>query len=99
MSASRLLRTFVVLAAVALVGWTAATPIAKAQAPALANITDAAEKARISALIEAAKKEGQLSWIGVQIEPGHANAILAEFKRYYGLDDLKAEYTYAATGE
>jgi iron(III) transport system substrate-binding protein len=86
------------LAAFALAGWLAAAPIANAQAPALADIKDPAEKARVSALIDAAKKEGQLSWIGVQIEPGHADAILTAFKKYYGLDDLKGEYTYAGTG-
>ena len=75
---------------------------AKAQAqepPALAAIKDPAEKARVQKLIDGAKKEGALSWIGVQIEPGHAGPILEEFKRYYGLGDLKGEYTYAGTGE
>jgi iron(III) transport system substrate-binding protein len=67
--------------------------------PALAAIKDPAEKARVQKLIEEARKEGGLSWIGVQIEPGHANPILAEFKKYYGLDDFKGEYTYAGTGE
>lgn len=69
------------------------------EAPALAAIKDAAQKARVQSLIEAARKEGGLSWIGVQIEPGHANPIIAEFKKYYGLDDLSGEYTYAGTGE
>jgi iron(III) transport system substrate-binding protein len=79
--------------------WMAAAGIALAQQPpALAAITDPAEKARVQALIDGAKKENALSWIGVQIEPGHAAPIIAEFKRYYGLDDLKGEYTYAATG-
>jgi iron(III) transport system substrate-binding protein len=86
-------------AAFALAGWLAAAPLAQAQeAPALAAIKDPAEKARVSALIEAAKKEGALSWIGVQIEPGHADPIITEFKRYYGLNDIKGEYTYGATG-
>jgi iron(III) transport system substrate-binding protein len=82
--------------------WAAAcitVPVASAQEPpALAAITDSKEKARVQALIDGAKKEGALSWIGVQIEPGHADPILAEFKRYYGLNDLKGEYTYGATG-
>lgn len=69
------------------------------QAPALAAITDVAERARVEKLIEGARKEGALSWIGVQIEPGHAEPILAEFKRYYGLNDLRGEYTYSGTGE
>ena len=96
---TRIARAWIMAAALAVAGCMLAAPMAQAQeAPALAAIKDAKEKARVSALIEAAKKEGQLSWIGVQIEPGHANAILTEFKRYYGLNDLKAEYTYAGTG-
>jgi iron(III) transport system substrate-binding protein len=69
------------------------------QAPALAAISDPAERARVQALIDGARKENALSWIGVQIEPGHADPILAEFKRYYGLGDLRGEYTYSGTGE
>ena len=88
----------IVLAAAAFGAATWAHTALAQEPPALAAITDAGEKARVSALIEAAKKEGQLSWIGVQIEPGHADAIIAEFKRYYGLNDIKGEYTYAATG-
>jgi iron(III) transport system substrate-binding protein len=75
------------------------SPATAQEPPALAAIKDPAEKARVAKLIEGAKKEGAISWIGVQIEPGHADPILAEFKRYYGLDDLKGEYTYAGTGE
>jgi iron(III) transport system substrate-binding protein len=85
--------------AASVAAWLAAGPIAWAQQPpALADITNPAEKARVQALIDGAKKEGALSWIGVQVEPGHAAPIIAEFKRYYGLNDLKGEYTYAATG-
>jgi ABC-type Fe3+ transport system substrate-binding protein len=99
MQGSRLGRAWIIPAAIAVAGYIFAAPFAQAQeAPALAAIKDAKEKARVSALIEQAKKEGQLSWIGVQIEPGHADAILTEFKRYYGLDSFKGEYTYAATG-
>lgn len=99
MQGTRIARAWFVSVALAMAGYVFAAPIARAQeAPALAAITDAKEKARVSALIEAAKKEGQLSWIGVQIEPGHANAILTEFKRYYGLNDVNVEYTYASTG-
>jgi ABC-type Fe3+ transport system substrate-binding protein len=90
-------RAWIIPAAIT-VSMLAASALQAQEAPALTAIKDAKEKARVSALIEMAKKEGQLSWIGVQIEPGHANAILAEFKRYYGLNDIKAEYTYAATG-
>ena len=92
-------RTWLLAAVLVTTAWTMGVSAAFAQeAPALAAITDATEKARVKALIEAAKKEGALSWIGVQIEPGHADAILAEFRRYYGLADLKPEYTYGSTG-
>ena len=95
----RVSRIIPLIALAAIAGVALTLPRAHAQeAPALAAIKDPTEKARVAALIELAKKEGQLSWIGVQIEPGHANAILTEFKRYYGLNDLKGEYTYAATG-
>ena len=90
---THVVRAWIVPVALVVAGYLLAAPIVQAQeAPALAAIKDAKEKARVSALVEAAKKEGQLSWIGVQIEPGHANAILTEFKRYYGLNDLKGEY-------
>jgi iron(III) transport system substrate-binding protein len=69
------------------------------QAPVFSDIKDEAERARVQKLIDGARKEGALSWIGVQIEPGHADPILAEFKRYYGLNDLRGEYTYSGTGE
>ncbi|MBX6425646.1 MAG: extracellular solute-binding protein [Variibacter sp.] len=67
--------------------------------PVLADINDAAERARVEALIEDARKERHFSWIGVMILPEQGRKILAEFKRYYGLDELSAEYTYAHTGE
>jgi ABC-type Fe3+ transport system substrate-binding protein len=96
---TRVARTWIAPFALAVAGYLLVAPTAQAQdVPALTATKDAKEKARVSALIEAAKKEGQLSWIGVQIEPDHANAILTEFKRYYGLNDLKGEYTYAGTG-
>jgi ABC-type Fe3+ transport system substrate-binding protein len=94
------MKPFLAIATAALL-LTAAPPatVVAQEAPALAAIKDPAEKARVQKLIEGAKKEGALSWIGVQIEPGHANPIMEEFKRYYGLNDLKGEYTYAGTGE
>jgi ABC-type Fe3+ transport system substrate-binding protein len=99
MRAGRIARSWAALAALVFVAWTSAATSARAQQPpALAAITDAGERARVQALIAEARKEGALSWIGVQIEPGHADPVLAEFKRYYGLDDLKGEYTYSSTG-
>ena len=66
---------------------------APAMAPALTDAKDPAERKRIEGLIEGARKEGVLSWIGVQIEPEHAEKILAAFKAYYGLGDLNAANT------
>jgi iron(III) transport system substrate-binding protein len=94
------LATWLGVPAFVLAAFTAVVPVSHAQQPpALAAITDSAERARIQALIDGARKENALSWIGVQIEPGHADPILAEFKRHYGLNDLKGEYTYSGTGE
>lgn len=94
------MKTFLAFAAATWAACAALPPVAVAQeAPALAAIKDPTEKARVQKLIEGARKEGALSWIGVQIEPGHAEPILAEFKRHYGLDTLNGEYTYAGTGE
>ena len=98
MRASKL--TLLGMPAFVLAAWTTMVPVSQAQdVPALAAITDSAERARVQALIDGARKENALSWIGVQIEPGHADPMLAEFKRYYGLPDFKGEYTYAGTGE
>lgn len=97
MRGSWIKRSLLTCAAAAIVAG-AALPARAQQPPALAAITDPAERARVQALIEEARREGALSWIGVQIEPDQADAALAEFKRYYGLGDLKASYTYASTG-
>lgn len=79
---------------------TTLTTSSLAQEPtALADIKDPAEKVRVQGLIERAKKEGALSWIGVQFAPDRAEPIIAEFKRYYGLDNLQGEYSYTPTGE
>jgi iron(III) transport system substrate-binding protein len=98
MRAFQVIRAWTALVALAAVAWTTLPAAWAQEPPGLAAITDKAEKARVKALIEAAKKEGALSWIGVQIEPGHADPIITEFKRYYGLNDHKGEYTYGATG-
>jgi iron(III) transport system substrate-binding protein len=95
MQGSRIARTLLALAALSAAAF---VPASAQEPPGLAAITDSKEKARVQALIDGAKKEGALSWIGVQIEPGHADPIIAEFKRYYGLNDVKGEYTYGATG-
>ncbi len=92
------------LAQAALAAGTAALPwggrrVEAAEAPALQGATSAPERARISGLIEGAKKEGTLVWYGPQIEPPQAAKLLEAFKQHYGLADLKVEYTYAAPGE
>lgn len=80
----------------------AAASIVPAQAkepPALVAIKDKAEHARVAKLIEGARKEGGLNWIGVYSEPQQARRILAAFKKEYGLPNLHAEYSYVGTGE
>jgi iron(III) transport system substrate-binding protein len=67
--------------------------------PALAAIKDPAEKIRVKKLIDGARRENALSWIGVQFAPDRAAAIIAEFKHYYGLDALQGTYSYTPTGE
>lgn len=67
--------------------------------PALAAITDPVERTRVQGLIEGARQEGSFSWLGVMILPEHGKIILDEFKRYYGLPNLTAEYSYSGTGE
>lgn len=67
--------------------------------PALAACKDPAEKARVQKLIEGAEREAALSWIGVQFDPDGAEPIIAEFKRHYGLDNLKSDYSYTPTGQ
>jgi iron(III) transport system substrate-binding protein len=71
---------------------------AQAEPPALAQETDPAEKARVAALIEGAKKEGRLSWLGLFIEPQQGEALIAAFKQHYGLQDHKVEYSYQDSG-
>lgn len=80
-------------------GMATSISVAAQEPPALGAITDPVEKARVRELIEGARKEGALSWIGVQFEPDRAEIILSEFKRHYGLDNLRAGYVYAPTGE
>lgn len=90
-----------VVAALAVYGiqtYSLSTALAE-EAPALAAIKDPSEKARIKSLVDSARKKGVLSWIGVQFDPPRAAPIIAEFKRYYGLDNLRVDYTYAGTAE
>jgi len=65
-----------------------------ADIPALRNTGDSAERARVQALIDGARKENKLDWRGGFIYPEHAEKIIAGFKEYYGLPQLKCNYTY-----
>jgi ABC-type glycerol-3-phosphate transport system substrate-binding protein len=67
--------------------------------PALRDAKDATERARVQALIDGARKENVLDWTGIMIEPKHANRIIPGFKEYYGLPDLKVNYTYGNSTE
>lgn len=78
---------------------TRSTPTGEQGATALSDIKDPAEAERVRRLIEGANSEGSLSWIGVQFSPDRAEPIIAEFKRYYGLESLEVEYSYTPTGE
>lgn len=67
--------------------------------PAISAIRDPAEQIRVQKLVDGARLEGALSWIGVQFEKDRAEIIFAEFKRYYGLDELVLDYSYTPTGQ
>ena len=56
-----------------------------ADIPAIRDAKDSAERARVQALIDGARKENQLEWTGNMVEPKHANPLIAGFKEYYGL--------------
>lgn len=68
-------------------------------APILSQIDDADERARVAGLIEQARGEGALEWIGNFIEQSQGAAALSEFKELYGLPDLTTEYTYEGAAQ
>ena len=70
-----------------------------ADIPALRNAKDSAERSRVQALIEGAQKENGLDWTGTMIEPQHSEHVIAGFKEYYGLSQLKVSYTYGNSTE
>ena len=72
---------------------------AVAEAPALMDAKDSAEKARIQKLIDGARSEGKLIWEGSMIEPVHGKFIGKKFKEYYGLPNVDIQYTYTATSK
>jgi iron(III) transport system substrate-binding protein len=65
-----------------------------AEIPAIRDAKDSAERARVQALIDGARKENKLDWRGGFIYPEHSEQIIAGFKEYYGLPQLKCNYTY-----
>ena len=69
-----------------------------AQVPVLEAASSPAEKERVSKLIEEARKEGLMEWAGVFIEPEQAASIQEDFKKYYGLPDLKMQYSFVGSG-
>lgn len=84
-------------------GGAAARPhAARAQSsdpPAVREAKSDAERDRVRALVGQARKDGQLNWVGVLVEPDQAEKVVAEFRRYYGLDRVRVNYTYTSPGE
>ncbi len=70
-----------------------------ADIPAIRDAKDSAERARVQALIAGAMKENALDWTGNMIEPKHADHVIPGFKEYYGLPQLKVNYTYGVSTE
>jgi iron(III) transport system substrate-binding protein len=69
------------------------------EVPALANAANDAERARIQTLIDGARQEGKLEWVGASIPAEVGKRVLDAYKAYYGLDDLVGEHTFSGTGE
>jgi iron(III) transport system substrate-binding protein len=76
-----------------------ATPAFSQSYPALTEAANDAERARIQKLVEAARKEGSLEWIGGFIPAEAGMKVLEAFKAHYGLTGLRTEYTFSGTGE
>jgi iron(III) transport system substrate-binding protein len=72
---------------------------ASAQEPPALQGASPEERARLLALIEGAKKEGTLAYWDVVIQPSTNDALVAEFKTFYGLPgSFQVNYTLSATG-
>jgi iron(III) transport system substrate-binding protein len=88
------------LCALLLAAAAASAPIACAadEPPAIAAAAPD-QKAALTALIEAAKKEGQVSYWDTIFQPETNDALTAEFRKQYGLPgSFKVGYTLSATG-
>src|SRR5262245_55848457 len=71
---------------------------ALAQEPPALQGKSPEEKARLTALIEGAKKEGALSYWDVVIQPETNDALTAAFRKHYGLpNSFKVNYTLSIT--
>ena len=68
-----------------LFGCSAVSSAAAQEPPALQG-APTQEKARVSALIDGAKKEGALTYWDVVIQPETNDALTAAFRKRYGLD-------------
>src|SRR5258708_1151952 len=85
----------VVLAAAAVVGLEKSTG---AQEPPVFHGGSAEEKARLTELIAAAKKEGSLTYWDVVIQPETNDALTAAFRTFYGLPNgFQIHYQLSAT--
>ncbi|MEK6710580.1 MAG: hypothetical protein AABZ64_08370, partial [Nitrospinota bacterium] len=73
-----------------------AAPARAADAPILREL-QGAERERVAKLIEAAKKEGQLDYVSHYLQVGTARKMEAEFKRLYGLPDMKFSFADRTT--
>src|SRR5262249_18030511 len=84
-----------VIAAVALT--CAAGPSRAQELPAFKGVS-AAEKARLTQLIDGATREGSLTYWDVVIQPETNDALTAAFRRYYGLPNaFRVHYQLLAT--
>lgn len=84
-------------ALLALTGVALAGPAPAQEAPALQG-KSGEEKARVAALIEGAKKEGQISYLDAIIQPETNDALAAAFKKHYGLPNgFRVNYTLMST--
>jgi iron(III) transport system substrate-binding protein len=91
------MRTWTAAFLAAAMGLTAAGGARAQDVPAMQGAS-AAEKTRIGALIEGAKKEGALTYWDVVIQPETNDALTAAFKKFYGLpDSFKVNYQLLAT--
>jgi iron(III) transport system substrate-binding protein len=81
----------------ALCGFAVALPARAQEPPALLGATPE-EKARILELIDGAKREGNLTYWDVVIQPETNDALTAEFRQYYGLPgSFRVNYQLSTT--